>query len=130
VIRQSEIEIIVSECVEATVSAIHFREGNEDILPNLEAGLQAVVREELRKAGATLQPKRRAIVKSSGIGVQLSMVRNYLPSNYLACESSGTIHGDCILIEGYDRAGWTLDGYVLPRLASGLIVAVECGNPK
>jgi hypothetical protein len=28
-------------------------------------------------------------------------------------------------ITGTDQAGWTLDDYVIPRLASGLIVAKE-----
>jgi hypothetical protein len=33
------------------------------------------------------------------------------------------------LIEGEDNAGWTLDGYVIPRLASGLIFAKEVSTP-
>tara|TARA_Y100000310_G_scaffold343680_1_gene452442 strand:- start:1017 stop:1430 length:414 start_codon:yes stop_codon:yes gene_type:complete len=123
-ILQSEIEIIVSKCVEATVLAIHFREDDEDILPKLEAELRDVVRDELTKAGVPVQRKRRAIVTSPSAG-QLNTVRSYLPSNFTACESSGTILGDVILIEGYDRAGWTLDRYVIPRLASGLIVVRE-----
>ena len=32
------------------------------------------------------------------------------------------------MIGGYDDAGWTLDGYVLPRLASGLIFGEEIGK--
>jgi hypothetical protein len=30
-----------------------------------------------------------------------------------------------VIIAGCDVAGWTLDGYVIPRLASGLIFCVE-----
>ena len=30
-----------------------------------------------------------------------------------------------IWISGHDSAGWTLDGYVIPRLQSGMISAVE-----
>lgn len=47
-------------------------------------------------------------------------VTNYLPSNYVAMDSP-----EGVLIVGYDRAAWTLDGYVIPRLASGLIFAQE-----
>jgi len=131
-VRQSEIEIIVSKCVEATILAMSFREGDEDILPKLEAELRDVVRDELVKAGVPVQRKRKAVINSTWLrdGVEpkdgtLRVVRAYLPSNFTACESSGTIHGHCILIEGFDRAGWTLDGYVIPRLGSGLIVAKE-----
>lgn len=48
-------------------------------------------------------------------------VQRYLPSNYAVTDV--TVEG--IVIEGEDRAGWTLDGYVIPRLASGLIRAEE-----
>jgi hypothetical protein len=30
-----------------------------------------------------------------------------------------------VIIAGTDYAGWTLDGYVLPRLASGLMFGEE-----
>ena len=30
-----------------------------------------------------------------------------------------------IVVFGHDNAGWTLDGYVIPRLASGMIFAQE-----
>lgn len=52
----------------------------------------------------------------------LAQVQAYLPDNYTATEHDGTVW-----IAGYDRLGWTLDGYVLPRLASGLIIAEEVG---
>ena len=62
---------------------------------------------------------RTAIVYRSAFAT-LDVVKDYLPSNYTAREQGGEI-----LIEGYDRDGWTLDRYVLPRLASALIVAKE-----
>lgn len=54
----------------------------------------------------------------------LETVRRYMPSNYTAslCEINGDTH---ILIKGKDNAGWTLDGYVIPRLQSGIIWAEE-----
>lgn len=58
-----------------------------------------------------------AIVKGAR---DIAEVRAYLPSNYQAEERDGVIY-----IVGTDNAGWTLDGYVIPRLASGLIWATE-----
>jgi hypothetical protein len=55
----------------------------------------------------------------SGDGI--ATVERYLPSNYvvLAATSLG------IVVAGYDSHGWTLDGYVMPRLSSGLIASEE-----
>ena len=50
----------------------------------------------------------------------LNNVRDYLPSNFIAVGFT-----DDIRVVGFDNAGWTLDGYVIPRLASGLIPAEE-----
>lgn len=47
-------------------------------------------------------------------------VQAYMPGNY-----SVEVTDDGLTIIGTDRAGWTLDGYVIPRLASGLIFAEE-----
>lgn len=54
-------------------------------------------------------------------------VAAYLPSNYQIMTSLVTDQGHIgYLVAGEDSAGWTLDGYVIPRLASGLIPAYEC----
>lgn len=46
----------------------------------------------------------------------------YMPSNYVTI-----MHTHSLFIIGGDSAGWTLDGYVLPRLASGGVFGqVEC----
>ena len=70
-----------------------------------------------------MTPKTRsAIVRNSDI----ETVRAYLPANYLAYEIGVGYQTDKhVLIVGTDDHGWTLDGYVIPRLASGLIVATE-----
>lgn len=52
---------------------------------------------------------------------ELRRVSAYLPSNY----SAAILHSGEIDITGTDSSGWTLDGYVIPRLASGLIFAEE-----
>ena len=50
-------------------------------------------------------------------------VSPFLPSNYVAVAAGD----EGTLVVGYDDHGWTLDGYVIPRLASGLIPSVEVG---
>jgi hypothetical protein len=62
----------------------------------------------------------RAAVVTGGLGADLDTVRRYLPAAYFAF-----MRGERIYIVGNDVAGWTLDGYVLPRLGSGLIAARE-----
>jgi hypothetical protein len=65
--------------------------------------------------------KRRAVLKNLGNSWRKT-VEAYLPSNYKVIGEGET--GE-LIIEGEDYAGWTLDGYVIPRLASGLIWATE-----
>lgn len=55
---------------------------------------------------------RRGVVHGAH---SLREVQAYMPNNYSAREKrDGTI-----IIEGTDVAGWTMGGYVIPRLASG-----------
>jgi hypothetical protein len=56
---------------------------------------------------------------------ELARVRNYLPRNFVAFLSADGGELGAVRISGYDNAGWTLQGYVIPRLASGLIFAEE-----
>ena len=65
----------------------------------------------------------RKFRKEATFQTPVAVVRGYLPSNYKAHETKdGT--GD-IYISGIDNAGWSMDDYVIPRLGSGLINAVE-----
>ena len=57
------------------------------------------------------------VVSSHGV----DEVRAYLPSNYSAMEWREGL----VLIYGNDSHGWTMKGYVIPRLLSGNIVARE-----
>ena len=78
--------------------------------------------------------KRYAIVRNAD---SLKQLEAYLPDNYRviwttseefrAKSSAGIYRAELPLfvIEGRDVAGWTLDGYVIPRLASGVIWAEE-----
>lgn len=51
-------------------------------------------------------------------------VAAYLPGNYRV---AGTVDGG-VLITGTDDGGWTLEDYVVPRLASGLMGCRETNN--
>lgn len=64
---------------------------------------------------------RTAVIERKGSIPAVAEVRAYLPANYRITEATETR----ITIAGNDVAGWTLDGYVIPRLASGLISARE-----
>lgn len=72
------------------------------------------------------------IARVMGGADSLKQVQAYMPGNYQAHEF---VFGDepddesAIIIAGVDFAGWTLDDYVIPRLASGLIFAAELESP-
>ena len=71
---------------------------------------------------------RRAVIVNARDARQVTA---YLPDNYRVICSTGygadgmPLDRPGLLIEGADVAGWTLDGYVLPRLASGLMYGAE-----
>lgn len=69
---------------------------------------------------------RTAIVVNDD--VSLETIKRYMPGNYKAyLRDNGKI-----IIVGHDVAGWTMDDYVIPRLASGLYTAQEttdCSHP-
>jgi hypothetical protein len=54
--------------------------------------------------------------KVYGYNLTEETVTAYLPSNY---KVMGTNKDGGIVIFGEDNLGWTLDGYVIPRLGSG-----------
>lgn len=69
---------------------------------------------------------RYAIVPVTGAHADAEAIKAYLPSNYQVVGTvPNDIDGQSVIIAGTDRAGWTLDDYVIPRLASGLIWATE-----
>jgi hypothetical protein len=60
---------------------------------------------------------RHAIVQST----ETDVIARMLPANFALV----FLGDDCVHILGIDRAGWTLDDYVIPRLASALIFCEE-----
>ena len=67
----------------------------------------------------TSQTERRAVIH----GGDIARVAAYLPSNYQVAGWDDNVEG--VVIVGSDSAGWTLDDYVLPRLASGCMFGKE-----
>ena len=66
---------------------------------------------------------RHAII-SNGDEKQIA---RYLPDNYAVTR---VLPDGSVLIAGEDHAGWTLDDYVIPRLASGLYWAEEITHER
>lgn len=77
--------------------------------------------------GHTSGPMRYALVKVD-VG-KVEQLKAYMPGNYEVVGRTpiGASNTVSVLIAGRDVAGWTLDGYVIPRLASGLYYAEEIG---
>lgn len=73
------------------------------------------------------RPMRYALV-SVDVG-KAEQIKAYMPGNYEVVGRTpiGGTNTVSVLIAGRDSAGWTLDGYVLPRLASGMYYGVEIG---
>lgn len=82
---------------------------------------------ELLTALQTLEakPVRYALVTAEA-GKQ-SQLAAYMPENYeiVGRTAIGGTNTVKFLIAGRDSCGWTLDGYVIPRLASGMYFAEE-----
>ena len=51
---------------------------------------------------------------------KIDTIRRYLPGNYQAARL-----GTFTLVYGYDQAGWTLEDYVLPRMAQWGLSRIE-----
>jgi hypothetical protein len=73
--------------------------------------------------------KRYAIVRNARTRQEAEA---YLPDNYRVIHEQKIegrenldLFADTYVIEGEDNAGWTLDDYVIPRYASGLITCEE-----
>jgi len=80
---------------------------------------------------ASEMPDNRRFAVVDGLKYSRSQVAAYLPDNYkIGYVMREGYLNQRILIVGEDKAGWTLDGYVIPRLASGLIFAYEKGSAE
>lgn len=92
----------------------------EDELPKRE--LENVAKSLIANIDALLPPKTepeltlRVAKRNDQTGYD---VASLLPSNYRIVSTVG----DSIIIKGRDHAGWTAEGYVIPRLGSALLHA-------
>ena len=53
----------------------------------------------------------------------------YLPRNYWVDYVRDDERGPVAIVRGHDDAGWTAEGYVIPRLQSGLMAAHLVTHP-
>lgn len=65
--------------------------------------------------------RRGRIARTKGGNPISETAAAYLPRNYQVTGEDD----EFVYFQGHDNAGWTLDEYVIPRLASGLIWAEE-----
>lgn len=69
-----------------------------------------------------MNPIRYALVRPKGSPEErAAIVERYLPSNYKVLWTGE----EGVVVAGRDDHGWTLHGYVIPRLESGLMWAEE-----
>ncbi len=120
VYQVTDIETIedVEAAIENLIGAIDSFDGDTAYAADAEIGR---VHGQVARYAAHIEyvdEYRRAVIFNS----PADAVAAYLPSNYRVV---GEVNGvtpefrSGILIEGQDNAGWTLEDYVLPRLASG-----------
>ena len=57
------------------------------------------------------------------VEVTAERVARFLPANYEVVGTEVYRNSSEVFVKGTDVAGWTADGYVIPRLATGLLVA-------
>ncbi len=134
-IRRVDFEYAISHAI--TEAIVHYA-ANSKLSQNQIDGLVDWAWQRLKNESPhDLQRERAAVVLDDT--TPLEDVQNYLPVGYSAKmetlpgnHAGKTSNAMRIVIRGYDIAGWTLDDYVIPRLASGLIVANEVfdGNDR
>jgi hypothetical protein len=91
-----------------------------------DAGAEHYARPLAEAVIAEAQTPMRYALVSANAG-QTDQIAAYMPGNYKVLgrtpiKGTNTVQ---VLIGGRDVAGWTLDDYVLPRLASGMYYGDE-----
>ena len=125
-IKKSTIDYIVHRLHIDAATAVLL---DGEITEEAKASSTELLIRALQDDGAWVQKERTARIELSENDSPEGAVKDvmhYLPRGYAAAYVAPA-KGDSahILIRGYDDHGWTLDGYVIPRLASGLINAKE-----
>mgnify|MGYP003677767850 CR=1 FL=1 len=127
-IKRIEFEYALSKVISGAI--IEFCNEKECDQPAIDALVDEAWQRLKDSSPGSFQRERVAVVLDDAISEE--HVQNYLPQGYTAKieylpgnQAGKTSNAMRIVIRGYDIAGWTLDDYVIPRLASGMIVAVE-----
>ena len=127
-IKRVEFEYALSKVISGAI--IEFCNEKKCDQPAIDALVDEAWQRLKDSSPESLQRERVAVVLDDAISEE--HVQNYLPQGYTAKieylpgnQAGKTSNAMRIVIRGYDIAGWTLDGYVIPRLATGLIVATE-----
>ena len=127
-IKRVEFEYALSKVISGAI--IEFCDEKECDQPAIDALVEEAWQRLKEEAPEALQRERVAVVLDDAISEE--HVQNYLPVGYTAKieylpgnQAGLTSSAMRIVIRGYDIAGWTLGDYVIPRLASGMIVATE-----
>ena len=128
---------VCDDCVDTAMTAYHeayhavWRPGG-DAADHDEAHRDGVLAVLEFARGGDRPPLRRAVVtipERIDLDDAVRQIGAYMPANYRV---AGWVRPNAlpsgqglVAIEGRDHAGWTLDGYVIPRLASGLWACEE-----
>tara|TARA_R110002167_G_scaffold8986_6_gene41205 strand:+ start:736 stop:1146 length:411 start_codon:yes stop_codon:yes gene_type:complete len=127
-IKRIEFEYALSKVISGAI--IEFCNEKECDQPAIDALVDEAWQRLKDSSPGSLQRERVAVVLDDAISEE--HVQNYLPQGYTAKieylpgnQAGKTSNAMRIVIRGYDIAGWTLGDYVIPRLASGMIVATE-----
>ena len=133
-IKRVDFEYALSKVISGAI--IEFCNKKKCDQPAIDALVDEAWQRLKDSSPGSFQRERVAVVLDDDISEE--HVQDYLPQGYTAkieylpATTPLTSNATRIVIRGYDIAGWTLDGYVIPRLASGLIVADEVfdGNDR
>ena len=127
-IKRIEFEYALSKVISGAI--IEFCNEKECDQPAIDALVDEAWQRLKDSSPGSFQRERVAVVLDDAISEE--HVQNYLPQGYTAKieylpgnQAGKTSNAMRIVIRGYDIAGWTLGDYVIPRLASGMIVATE-----
>ncbi len=123
IIKHTDIRGIV-DLVRHSSKQMNYQEFDKEEDDRLNEKIIQLVRDYLESINVPIQQERKAhvqIINPDLWSDEFKVIKDYMPSNYTVELASP----EYFLIRGYDNAGWTLDGYVIPRLQSGLIAATE-----
>jgi len=127
-IKRVDFEYALSKVISGAI--IEFCNEKKCDQPAIDALVDEAWQRLKNSSPQSLQRERVAVVLDDTISEE--HVQNYLPQGYNAKkeplpgnQAGKTSNAMRIVIRGYDLEGWTLSGYVIPRLASGMIVATE-----